>query len=302
MCMNMIQAKAPIHQYKYKATPTHNKTHTLKTKLAYRYRYMEQVGEGRGGGELRGDENKQCHPRPPPQQQCPRCESLDTKFCYYNNYSLLQPRYFCKACKRSWTQGGTLRNIPIGGHSRRGKRSKSSSSSTINSFQSPMQLHPQPQPQLQVQPQTQLQLRPQPTTQEVVQNQPNLTTQPQLRVQPQMQMQQRPQPAIQEVVQNQTKLTTFMRHTPPITVQSTSPYYQGSGVGGGGYLSSQVEVRSLNPSPQPFNQSLNVGVGDVVASSNSGLLSGFNTAASLGSQHNHRSQICPPQFNQIGQR
>ena len=27
---------------------------------------------------------------------CPRCSSEDTKFCYYNNYNIKQPRYFCK--------------------------------------------------------------------------------------------------------------------------------------------------------------------------------------------------------------
>ncbi|KMZ62001.1 Dof zinc finger protein DOF1.7 [Zostera marina] len=53
------------------------------------------------------------HPR------CPRCNSQDTKFCYYNNYNLAQPRHFCKACRRYWTLGGSLRNIPIGGTSRR---------------------------------------------------------------------------------------------------------------------------------------------------------------------------------------
>ncbi|KAL0925827.1 hypothetical protein M5K25_004197 [Dendrobium thyrsiflorum] len=46
--------------------------------------------------------------------KCPRCDSLNTKFCYYNNYSLSQPRYFCKSCRRYWTKGGSLRNIPIG--------------------------------------------------------------------------------------------------------------------------------------------------------------------------------------------
>ncbi|KAI3947879.1 hypothetical protein MKX01_034544 [Papaver californicum] len=46
---------------------------------------------------------------------CPRCASSNTKFCYYNNYSLSQPRYFCKGCKRYWTKGGSLRNVPIGG-------------------------------------------------------------------------------------------------------------------------------------------------------------------------------------------
>lgn len=53
---------------------------------------------------------------------CPRCDSTNTKFCYYNNYSLSQPRYFCKSCRRYWTKGGTLRNIPIGGVSRKNKR------------------------------------------------------------------------------------------------------------------------------------------------------------------------------------
>lgn len=34
-------------------------------------------------------------PRPHPDQalKCPRCDSTNTKFCYYNNYSLSQPRY-----------------------------------------------------------------------------------------------------------------------------------------------------------------------------------------------------------------
>lgn len=58
---------------------------------------------------------------------CPRCTSTNTKFCYYNNYSLTQPRYFCKTCRRYWTEGGTLRNVPVGGGSRKNKRSSSSS-------------------------------------------------------------------------------------------------------------------------------------------------------------------------------
>ncbi|GAB2296147.1 hypothetical protein Dimus_030280 [Dionaea muscipula] len=64
---------------------------------------------------------------------CPRCNSTNTKFCYYNNYSLTQPRYFCKTCRRYWTQGGTLRNIPVGGGSRKNKRSSSSSSFSASS-------------------------------------------------------------------------------------------------------------------------------------------------------------------------
>nr|GEY61969.1 DOF zinc finger protein DOF1.8-like isoform X2 [Tanacetum cinerariifolium] len=64
---------------------------------------------------------------------CPRCDSTNTKFCYYNNYSLSQPRYFCKTCRRYWTAGGTLRNIPVGGGSRKNKRPSSSSSTTSSS-------------------------------------------------------------------------------------------------------------------------------------------------------------------------
>ncbi|KAJ6845104.1 dof zinc finger protein DOF3.7-like [Iris pallida] len=59
---------------------------------------------------------------------CPRCNSTNTKFCYYNNYSLTQPRYICKACRRYWTEGGSLRNVPVGGGSRKNKRHSSSSS------------------------------------------------------------------------------------------------------------------------------------------------------------------------------
>ncbi|GLU13348.1 hypothetical protein SLE2022_299860 [Rubroshorea leprosula] len=65
-----------------------------------------------------------------PQEQalkCPRCDSPNTKFCYYNNYSLTQPRHFCKTCRRYWTKGGALRNVPIGGGCRKNKKEKSSS-------------------------------------------------------------------------------------------------------------------------------------------------------------------------------
>ncbi|KAG2575718.1 dof zinc finger protein 1-like [Panicum virgatum] len=69
-----------------------------------------------------GDEAaRKHHPRRQQQQQleCPRCQSTNTKFCYYNNYSTAQPRHFCRACRRYWTHGGTLRDVPVGGASRR---------------------------------------------------------------------------------------------------------------------------------------------------------------------------------------
>eukprot|EP00250_Pteridium_aquilinum_P011917 c20389_g2_i1 orf=888-1952(+) len=73
-----------------------------------------------------GDHRRPSAKAPHPSEvlKCPRCDSLDTKFCYYNNYSLTQPRYFCKNCKRYWTAGGALRNVPVGGGLRKNKRSK----------------------------------------------------------------------------------------------------------------------------------------------------------------------------------
>lgn len=62
--------------------------------------------------------------------KCPRCESLNTKFCYYNNYNLSQPRHFCRSCKRYWTNGGVLRNVPVGGGIRKAKRSAKLNSKT----------------------------------------------------------------------------------------------------------------------------------------------------------------------------
>lgn len=57
---------------------------------------------------------------------CPRCNSMDTKFCYYNNYNVNQPRHFCKGCQRYWTAGGTMRNVPVGAGRRKNKNSAAS--------------------------------------------------------------------------------------------------------------------------------------------------------------------------------
>ncbi|XP_031481163.1 dof zinc finger protein DOF5.7-like [Nymphaea colorata] len=92
--------------------------------------------QGGGGGAMvakqLGGERKGAGPaaRPPEEPlRCPRCDSLNTKFCYYNNYSLAQPRHFCKTCRRYWTKGGALRNVPIGGGCRKNKRSGTRASS-----------------------------------------------------------------------------------------------------------------------------------------------------------------------------
>ncbi|PPD67195.1 hypothetical protein GOBAR_DD35923 [Gossypium barbadense] len=74
---------------------------------------------------------------PPPEQEqllCPRCDSTNTKFCYYNNYNFSQPRYFCKSCRRYWTHGGTLRDIPIGGGTRKNAKRSRSNIGTTTSF------------------------------------------------------------------------------------------------------------------------------------------------------------------------
>lgn len=52
---------------------------------------------------------------------CPRCKSKDTKFCYFNNYNINQPRHFCRSCHRYWTAGGTLRNVPKGAGRRKAR-------------------------------------------------------------------------------------------------------------------------------------------------------------------------------------
>ncbi|KAK7275394.1 hypothetical protein RIF29_16510 [Crotalaria pallida] len=79
--------------------------------------------------------------RPQEPVNCPRCSSTNTKFCYYNNYSLTQPRYFCKTCRRYWTEGGSLRNVPVGGGSRKNKKiittSTSSSASKVPDLNPP---------------------------------------------------------------------------------------------------------------------------------------------------------------------
>jgi len=68
--------------------------------------------------------------RPTEPLACPRCKSIDTKFCYYNNYNVRQPRHFCRSCQRYWTAGGTLRNVPVGAGRRKNKSSSSGQAGT----------------------------------------------------------------------------------------------------------------------------------------------------------------------------
>ncbi|KAI5657341.1 hypothetical protein M9H77_26134 [Catharanthus roseus] len=71
--------------------------------------------------EKGGDRNLHQLKRPDKIIACPRCKSMETKFCYFNNYNVNQPRHFCKGCQRYWTAGGALRNVPVGAGRRKSK-------------------------------------------------------------------------------------------------------------------------------------------------------------------------------------
>lgn len=67
------------------------------------------------------NDNQKEDKRPEKIIPCPRCKSMETKFCYFNNYNVNQPRHFCKGCQRYWTAGGALRNVPVGAGRRKSK-------------------------------------------------------------------------------------------------------------------------------------------------------------------------------------
>lgn len=79
------------------------------------------------GGESDKSSKEKAFKKPDKVLPCPRCNSLETKFCYFNNYNVNQPRHFCKNCQRYWTAGGTIRNVPVGAGRRRNKHSSSQS-------------------------------------------------------------------------------------------------------------------------------------------------------------------------------
>lgn len=204
------------------------------------------------GGTENQEQQQQPHQQQP--QKCPRCESLNTKFCYYNNYSLSQPRYFCKTCRRYWTQGGTLRNVPVGGGCRKGKRTKISSvaGETSRASQPPHPPPPPPQPNLTTTPQNIFSS-----------SNPVITTGP---------------PVLR------TKLE------PAAGPSSMGSYYPS---GGFLSSLAAIQSQSFNPQPlhQALNvggadHRHNIGV-----SSNLGLLQGFGTVPSFGSSHTQQQQI-----------
>ncbi|PON72018.1 Zinc finger transcription factor [Parasponia andersonii] len=97
---------------------------------------MEGSNNNNNNNNNKGMLERRARPQKDQALNCPRCNSTNTKFCYYNNYSLSQPRYFCKTCRRYWTEGGSLRNVPVGGGTRKNKRSSSSSSTSAINYSS----------------------------------------------------------------------------------------------------------------------------------------------------------------------
>ncbi|CAL4912068.1 unnamed protein product [Urochloa decumbens] len=98
---------------------------TARSALQTKQEVVASPAAAAGSRNMRARQQQQAD-RPRPEQEkgllCPRCPSTNTKFCYYNNYSVTQPRYFCKACRRYWTLGGTLRSVPVGGGCRKNKQ------------------------------------------------------------------------------------------------------------------------------------------------------------------------------------
>ncbi|RLN15836.1 cyclic dof factor 1-like [Panicum miliaceum] len=78
-----------------------------------------------GAGDMAGQREKLK--KPDKVLPCPRCNSMDTKFCYFNNYNVNQPRHFCKNCQRYWTAGGAMRNVPVGAGRRKNKHAVAAS-------------------------------------------------------------------------------------------------------------------------------------------------------------------------------
>ncbi|CAN6348273.1 unnamed protein product [Urochloa humidicola] len=108
--------EAPLHQLPVPLPPPPEQdTAALGAAL------LRQAAAARAIMMTAAAQNHQQQPTPAAamrREQCPRCASRDTKFCYYNNYNTAQPRHFCRACRRYWTLGGSLRNVPVGGSTR----------------------------------------------------------------------------------------------------------------------------------------------------------------------------------------
>ena len=81
----------------------------------------QAAASGRGGADLLEEAARARAAAAEARLPCPRCRSRDTKFCYFNNYNVNQPRHFCRACHRYWTAGGAIRNVPVGSGRRKNR-------------------------------------------------------------------------------------------------------------------------------------------------------------------------------------
>ncbi|KAE9596882.1 hypothetical protein Lal_00007645 [Lupinus albus] len=236
--------------------------------------------------------------KPQASQRCPRCDSLDTRFCYYNNYKSTQPRYFCRNCKRYWTLGGTLRNIPIACNISKEKRTKNPSTYRLHQSTLPPSLH-------EVVVQTQHQ---HPQEAALKTQLANIKTMEKARNSSHMMA-----PPMSHFYQggheNLSSIGTIhsMRPSQPHTLDQSS----GVGVsvdgsssnslayqGGNEYLPSMEPIHAIRPSqPHTFDHSPGIGVGVVGSSSKLGHACDF-TSNFLTSQHAFR----PTQSYQMGNK
>lgn len=86
---------------------------------------VSSAQENAEAAEKNSDPSKAAFKKPDKILPCPRCNSMDTKFCYFNNYNVNQPRHFCRSCQRYWTAGGAIRNVPVGAGRRKSKHASS---------------------------------------------------------------------------------------------------------------------------------------------------------------------------------
>ncbi|XP_010252137.1 PREDICTED: dof zinc finger protein DOF3.6-like [Nelumbo nucifera] len=127
----MVFSSVPLYPPNWQQQPNHHQSSSSTENPQFPPPPPPPAGGGSGSirpGSVADRARLAKPPQPEAALKCPRCESTNTKFCYFNNYSLSQPRHFCKTCRRYWTRGGALRNVPVGGGCRRNKRSKGSSS------------------------------------------------------------------------------------------------------------------------------------------------------------------------------
>ncbi|KAG0521482.1 hypothetical protein BDA96_08G164500 [Sorghum bicolor] len=115
--------EAPLHQFPVPPPPPLPQDALLRQQaVAARALMMAAAAAAAAGNKAPPSSLSLAAAAKPGREQCPRCASRDTKFCYYNNYNTAQPRHFCRACRRYWTLGGSLRNVPVGGSTRKRPR------------------------------------------------------------------------------------------------------------------------------------------------------------------------------------